>query len=293
MKVLNHYKSALVKPEITEDDLIYNLSRNTVPIVNEEYKIIFFQVAKVASSEWTRFFMRLNNDPSWCTNKRIHDREVNGLKYLTDFRKSDAEEMMTNTEWTKAVFVRHPKPRVLSAFLDKSVERSRHFVETSCKNYSAGGKDFDDCVDNHKDYGWFLHHITTKLAQNVHWRSIYSRIDEKWWPHVNFVGNMETLSDDAKALLQSTHSSVSGISAWDKIGKFGWSENERDCENTVNSTGVFLAQRDVRHTTSAREKMMKYYTPDLEKFVERHYADDLNNPYFQFDGIELFRDQKH
>mmetsp|Transcript_16980 Transcript_16980/g.25361 ORF Transcript_16980/g.25361 Transcript_16980/m.25361 type:complete len:338 (-) Transcript_16980:154-1167(-) len=285
--------NALGKPEITEDDIIYNLARNTVPIVNEEYKIIFFQVAKIASSEWTRFFIRLNKDPNWCTNERIHDREVNGLKYLTDFTKSDAEEMMTNTEWTKAIFVRHPKPRILSAFLDKAVERSHHFEETTCKAYSKKGGDLDDCLENHKEFSWFLKHITTTLPENVHWRSISSRIDEKWWPHINFVGYMESLSDDAKSLLQSIHSNVSGKSAWDEIGKFGWSDNERSCDNTVQSDGEFLAQRDARHKTSARDKMLMYYTPGLENFVERHYAEDLNTPYFQFDEVQLFRDQKH
>ncbi len=46
-------------PTLSELDLIYNPSRNTVPVVNEEYKLIFFLVAKAASSEWIRFLMRL------------------------------------------------------------------------------------------------------------------------------------------------------------------------------------------------------------------------------------------
>jgi hypothetical protein len=33
-------------------------------------------------------------------------------------------------------------------------------------------------------------------------------------------------------------------------------------------------------------------TPELEKFVKENYADDLNNPYFQFEPIELFKDGK-
>ena len=279
-------------PRLKLNDIIYSTERNTVPIVNEEYRIVFFQVAKVASSEWMRFFVRLNDDPTWCSNKRIHDKEENGLKYLSDFPREEAREMMTNPEWTKAVFVRHPKSRILSAFLDKAIEKSTHFIQNSCRVYWFRGENYDDCLNRHEDFDFFLQEITTTLPDNVHWRSIYSRIDEKWWPYINFIGNMENMSDDATALLTSIHSSVTGTSAWDKIGRSGWSDNERDCESTINSKGVFLGKRDQRHTTSARDKMLQYYTPELEDFVEKRYADDLNNNFFQFETIELFKQGK-
>ena len=38
--------------------------------------------------------------------------------------------------------------------------------------------------------------------------------------------------------------------------------------------------------------MLTYYTPELEKFVKERYSDDLDNPYFQFDSIELFKNDK-
>ena len=284
-------------PKLTKNDLIYNPKRNTVPIVNEEYKTIFFQVAKVASSEWTRFFIRLNNDPQWCSNDRIHDAKVNGLKYLSDYSIKEARQMMLNPEWTKAIFVRHPKPRILSAFLDKAVEKSEHFISDTCKVYWAKKQEtassYEDCLNNHENFDFFLHEITTTLEDNVHWRSIYSRVDEKWWPYMTYVGNMENLSDDAKTFLQSIHSDQTGKSAWETIGTSGWSDNERDCEHTERSESDFLAKRDIKHTTRARDKMLKYYTPELEEFVENHYKDDLENDFFDFEQIQLFKVDKH
>ena len=39
--------------------------------------------------------------------------------------------------------------------------------------------------------------------------------------------------------------------------------------------------------------MKQYYTtPELERFVETHWADDFNNPYFKFDEIKLFPEDK-
>ena len=278
-------------PIVTKNDLIYDAHRNTPPIVNEEYNTIFFQVAKAGSSEWTRFFLRLSNDSTWCSSERIHDTKKNGLKYLSDYTMEEARQMMIDPKWNKAIFVRHPKPRVLSAFLDKAVARSLFFTKTICKAYQKhDGKNIDDCLKYHENFDFFVKEIIPTNSLNVHWRTIYSRVDEKWWPYINYVGYMESLSDHAKTFLESIHSNIDGISAWDKIGKSGWSNNERRCKNAVNATGAFLAQQDIHHTTNARQKMLNFYTPELEKFIEDYYWDDLNNPYFQFKPIQLFEE---
>jgi len=240
---------------------------------------------------------------------------------------------MTSPKWTRAIFVRHPKPRLLSAFLDKAVTHSSHFANVTCTAYAmqaiqkdhGGGdsveefmadrayeREMKDCEDHQEDFSFFLYNVTTTLGGNVHWRSISSRIDEKWWPSINFVGNMEHLSQDAERFLKTIRSSKSsissgsngtaggigsvrgskgdsnsvGVTAWDVIGKTGWNGNERDCSI---GTSAFLAERVNRHQTSARDHMLGYYTPQLELFVENHYADDLNNHYFRFeDDIKLF-----
>lgn len=275
-----------IQTRLNPSDIIYATSRNTVPIVNEEYKTIFFQVAKAASSQWTRFFMRLEGNPEWCSDScRLHDRRVNKLSYLSDFSISDAEEMMKSSEWTKVIFVRNPKPRILSAFLDKAIVHSDHFGNFTCPVYAMKGGDLQQCVEKHQDFSFFVHNITTSLNKNVHWRSIYSRIDAKWWPFINFVGRMEYLATDTREFLQSIKSSRHGMSAWDFLGKTGWGDDERDCHGGNSS---FLGERDNHHQTNARDKMIQYYTPDLERFVEYHYADDFNNHFFRFDELQLF-----
>jgi len=193
--------------------------------------------------------------------------------------------MMTSSEWTKAIFVRHPKPRLLSAFLDKAINHTEHFDNFACPVYQRKGGDLEECIEMHVNFSFFLHKITTVLSNNVHWRSIFSRIDEKWWPSIDFVGNMENLSQDTEIFLKSLHSKVGGVSAWDRVGKTGWGDSERDCRG---GTSAFLGERDNGHQTNARDKMLEYYTPSLEIFVESHYADDLNNRYFHFEEVELY-----
>ena len=215
----------------------------------------------------------------------MHDPKHNKLSYLSDFPIEDAENMLKSKEWTKAIFVRNPKPRLLSAFLDRAIVHTYYFGNITCLVYANQGGDFDKCIENHQDFSFFLLNITTSLNKNVHWRSIYSRIDEKWWPFINYVGNMDNIAADTKDFLQSIKSSKTGMSAWDFMGKTGWGNDERDC-NGGNSP--FLGERDNHHQTNARQNMMAYYTPHLERFVEYHYADDFNNRYFHFEELTLF-----
>lgn len=280
-----------VHPWLKSSDLIYNGKRNTVPIVNEEYKVVFFLMAKVASTEFVRFFARLQDNPNWCS-ANIHRPYVHKLKMLNSYSVEEAQEMMTSPEWKKAIFVRHPKQRVLSAFLDKAIQYSDRFVGEYCKAYGKFA-DFDECVDKHEQFDFFLKKITTTLELDVHWRPIYSRIDEKWWPYIDFIGNMDTLRDDAEAFLSSIHSNVDGLSAWERIGTSGWGGKDNDdCTKNLENDMPFLGKSDPTHTTSAKEKMIKYYTPDLEAFVEQKYADDLQNPFFHFADIKLFPQRK-
>jgi hypothetical protein len=277
---------------LQENDLVYKPQRNTVPIVNEEYNLVFFLVAKAASSEFIRFLSRLQGSDHWCDSSGIHHKEINELRFLSDYPIEEAQEMMTSPKWHRAIFVRDPKPRILSAFLDKAVQHEKHFMRSNCPIWAEATADrggtLDECIEKHNSFEFFLRNITTTLNLNVHWRSIYSRVDEKWWPYMNYIAHMKDLSEDAEHFLSSIHSNIDGVSAWDRLGKTGWGDNERNCSATGHLP--FLAKKDSIHHTDARQRMRQYYTPELEKFVETHFADDYNNPYFHFSELKLFPD---
>jgi len=236
---LTYYENK--EAQLYVNDTIYykrNDRRLMSPAVNEEYKLVFFFIAKCASSEWKRMLVRMMGSPKWCA-RWIHKPEVNGLKFLYDYSIDEAQEIMTSPEWKRAVFVRNPKDRVLSAFLDKVVSHSQHFTSNMCPSYGRHGYDAQKCIDNHKDFGFFLKNITTTL-ENKHWMPIFNQIDNKWWPYINFIGNLENISEDASKLLQSVKSEKDEISAWEHWGKTGWSDDERDCE--AEGTQAFFAK---------------------------------------------------
>ena len=299
----HHFKSSILEtnqsssnqyhtthPWLKSSDLIYNNDRNTVPIVNEEYNIVFFLKAKVASTEFIRFFSRLQNNPNWCKTD-IHNSNVHQLTFLNDYSIDQAQAIMTNPKWKKVMFVRHPKARLLSAFLDKAKQYSERFVDEYCNTYERlKPNSFQDCVDNHEDFDYFVREITTTLDKDVHWRTIYSSIDEKWWPYISNFGYMDTLRDDAELILSSVYSNVDGVSAWDRISSYGWSgvKTNESCQDNLRSDSPFLGKGDIFHTTSANDKLKSYYSRELEAFVDERYADDLQNPFFHFGKVTLF-----
>eukprot|EP00559_Dactyliosolen_fragilissimus_P004376 CAMPEP_0184872700 /NCGR_PEP_ID=MMETSP0580-20130426/41436_1 /TAXON_ID=1118495 /ORGANISM="Dactyliosolen fragilissimus" /LENGTH=421 /DNA_ID=CAMNT_0027375535 /DNA_START=471 /DNA_END=1736 /DNA_ORIENTATION=- len=163
-------------PQVLETDRIYH-PRNG-PFVIEEYKLVFFTIPKVACSEWKRMFMRMNRHPKWCAKKlNAHIPSVNQLKYLSDYPTDIATAIMTSPAWTRAVFVREPKERVLSAFLDKAV-KEEYFARKccdklpneveikKCRRCRHGNIKIDDeksrraCVFSPQNFENFLHFVT-------------------------------------------------------------------------------------------------------------------------------------
>lgn len=281
------YQSYSTHPKVQKGDF-----SNEV-YVNEEFKFIFFPVAKAACTEWVRFFMRLNKSPLWCSNEYehgIHSIKHENIKFISDYTLEEQTEMMTSRDWTRAIFVREPKKRFLSAFLDKS--HNPDWLRNFCPTYASRGGNETECIERRHDFDFFVKKLTVTLDDNVHWLPCFDYIDEKWWPYMTFISTMKNLRDDAELLLKSVKSSIDGVSAWDRIGKHGWGANFKqydDCEDSEDSRS-FLAAKPKGHKTGASKlkKEKKFYTPEIERIVEERYVKDLHNPYFRFEEIKIF-----
>jgi hypothetical protein len=123
---------------VQQGDSIYARPEwDSAPIVLEEYKLIFFTIPKVGCTAWKQLFRRMMGYSDWknenVNNMQPWNPESNGLKYLYQYDRVTASEMMSSPEWTRAIVVRCPKERFLSAYLDKVVrELCRMFAGYSC-----------------------------------------------------------------------------------------------------------------------------------------------------------------
>jgi hypothetical protein len=236
---------------------------DAAPIVVEEYKLIFFTIPKVACTTWKQLFRRMMGDPDWKSQNATlympHNPEVNGLKYLWDYSIDEATELMTNPNYTRAIFVRDPKQRYLSAFLDKVMSNYGEFLTIKC---CATTK---DCLEKAQTTLGFL-----KLIHNCsdpHWDAQSYRMEPKYWKYINFVGHVENIQEDGTKLLKR-------IGAWDDYGAAGWGRN--------GTSTIFGTAEDQSHSTWSQWRVWQWYTPAIERQVEAFYAADYESPLFQF-----------
>ena len=230
------------------------------PFVVESHKLIFFSFPKVACTVWKQLFRRMEGYDVWIGKKaKIHDPLFNGLKYLTQYSLENATRIMNDPAYTKAAFVRDPKDRFLSAFLDKGLQQDGIFVLDHCCR-----TDKQCWPESNRSLAHFFE--LTKVCRDEHWIPMNERLDSKYLPLIDFIGSMDNQQEDAKRLLQI-------IGAWDDFGASGWGVN--------GTEQIFQSKSTVTHATSSNasdawNRMNKYYTPELERAVEERYAGDYD-----------------
>ena len=265
---------------------VYKKGWDRDPIVIEEYKLLFFTIPKVGCTVFNQLFRRMMGYEDWYIQKDPwipHQPGRNGLKYLNKYPLEQANHMMISPEWTRAVFVRDAKERVLSAYLDKvtiDTELRGGYIQRNCCKRGGWQKPKicdrvrlkkqkakeeikvtgDDC-----SFQCFLEDIIPR-CDDPHGRSSLQRIDEIFWPQMTFIGHFETLVDDTRRLLIQLRGG--NESAWDKYGKSGWGKHGNES---------IFASNSVTHATSAKQKMQQYYTPKLENMVKELYHADYES----------------
>ena len=259
-------------PQVKYGDWIYLKGDwDGSPIVLEEYKLVFFTAAKVGCTTFKMLFRRMMGFADWQVEEYERmlpwNPETNGLKYLYDYDRDRATEIMTSSEWTRAIFVRDPKERFLSAYLDKAVT-NQNYMQICC-NYKG------ECMQQARQslQGFFE---IVRYCNDAHWRQQSRRVDAQFWPFINFVGHMESIAEDTELLLKQ-------IGAWDQFGKQGWGEN-----SDAPIFGQKAGGAGRQHATNARAKLREFMTPELEIAVDDFYADDYSNPILGLNKTVVF-----
>ncbi|KAL7565636.1 hypothetical protein ACA910_018996 [Epithemia clementina (nom. ined.)] len=290
--------------------------------VVEEYKLLFFTTAKVSCTTWKLLFRKMmgfdDDSSSTVVKAMIHSPKHNQLKRLGNYSLDQATHIMTSPEWTRAIFVRDPMERFVSAYLDKGVGTS--FMEAvCCKNATTASTTPKvkrsssppiSCGAQIKQSPQAaLSIIRQGCPDNPHWRPQSKRISQKYLQHVNFIGRLETVQQDSETLLRR-------IGAWEKFGRTGWgvnrtdriflplalghnsdnvlkeAEQERQGQDSLSDTSsnVRKSYQNVadfkdgqHHATHASEKMEQYITTqELFDELMDFYRDDYDNPMFKF-----------
>jgi Sulfotransferase family len=282
------------------DDVVYTYGPwDGSPIVVESHKLLFFTIPKVGTTVWKQLFRRMEGYTDWMTDQHPlpHAPKRNGLQYLYDYPPMVADHMMTDPSWTRAIFVRDPQERLLSAYLDKGSQNpymqfhcctdnkpdndstnpneSLLYTKLQCDNPEPHRGPAASQADKETNPPLlsFLDFLTVVVpsCSDPHWNSQSLRIDNKYWPYINFIGHMETMEADAKRLLQQ-------IGAWDDYGSQGWPPKGE----------IFAGLGTVTHATDSKSKLSIYLdTPQVKKAVERIVEKDYQNQFLNLHKVEF------
>ena len=192
-----YYNNSLVK---SSDKIYSNIYLS--PIVFEDYKLIFFPIAKSGSTTWKLLFLRMagvqltKESPVGDVHRVIQGRRNSlrrynithakrKLKLLRHCNITYANRIMQDPAWTRAIFVRNPHARLLSAYLDKIVKNA----DLKLRRFSCHGR-FSG--PGPASFEAFVHALPS--CSNPHWMP-YSKYISKaeHWKSINFFGHMENL----------------------------------------------------------------------------------------------------
>lgn len=247
--------------QVLATDFIYQPGWGKAPIVVESHKLIFFTIPKVACSVWKQLFRRMEGYDDWKSGKiNVHNPKVNGLRYLNQYSLKNATRILNDPSYTKAVFVRDPKDRFLSAYLEKGLKENGHHVQVKCCP-----SDSNRCwPESNRSFAHFFD--VTRTCSDTHWNPMHERLEAKFLPLIDFIGSMDHLQEDAKQILQR-------IGAWEEYGASGWGVD--------GTERIFESKSSVNHATSgnskdAWERMKRYYTPELERAVQERFDRDYS-----------------
>ena len=214
-------------------------------VVDDEHKIMFCTIPKVASTTWKRVLADLRG-----LKQGIFVHRPGIWRRLSQYNVE--EKLLRLKTYFKFIFVREPMHRLLSAFKDKFIGKNRNFSKNIRKGIvkALRPNDFDPDGENNVTFAEFVQFYSSDLrTRNPHWRQ-YDDLCHPCVINYDFIGHLETLKEDAPLLLK-----MAGIE--DRV-TFPPIHNSTDSNDMI----TFYSTVPSKHIT----KLAEIYRNDFELF---------------------------
>ncbi|XP_014396898.1 PREDICTED: carbohydrate sulfotransferase 9 isoform X2 [Myotis brandtii] len=175
--------------------------------VEDKHKVLYCEVPKAGCSNWKRILMVLNGLAPSAYN--ISHDAVHYGKHLRKLDSFDLKGIHTRLNtYTKAVFVRDPMERLVSAFRDKFEHPNSYyhpvFGKAIIKKYRPNA--CEKALNNGSGVKFkeFVHYLLDShrpVGMDIHWEKV-SKLCYPCLINYDFVGKFETLEEDANYFLQ-------------------------------------------------------------------------------------------
>ena len=228
------------------------IERNTH--ISLSHKYIYFQVSKSASST-VKYYLQLAELKGTPWEGKVANVNKKYMSpHLSPFQlpHNRFKKILKSDNFKKITFVRNPYTRLLSCYLHRIIGQPK---SRSAKQLTAQMNRTDITDITFEEFIKFICQQQSKEMES-HWRVQYDEVlggEVKF----DFIGKQENLTDDIKSLLKYLYGSNEYI-------------------NVDNSTN------ESPQSTSASDKLNKYYTNELIDLVRTRYQND-----FEYFGYSL------
>ncbi|KAL0267683.1 UNVERIFIED_CONTAM: hypothetical protein PYX00_009878 [Menopon gallinae] len=180
-------------------------------LIDENRKVLFCYVPKVACTNWKRIFMLLTGKASNISQvMRIPSYKVHARNLFTSLQNYSAAEVdQILRDYTKFIFVRNPFERLLSAYhnkLEQHYDSSKYFqarfgkyiIKKFRKNPSNVSLEKGDDVT----FSEFVDYLTSSdsSSYNEHWQTV-TNLCHPCFINYDLIGKYETLISDSSFVL--------------------------------------------------------------------------------------------
>ncbi|XP_074843356.1 carbohydrate sulfotransferase 9 isoform X2 [Carettochelys insculpta] len=175
--------------------------------VEDRHKILYCEVPKAGCSNWKRILMVLSGLASSAYS--ISHDDVHYGKHLKKLDSYDLKGIQTRLNtYTKAIFVRDPMERLVSAFRDKFEHPNSYyhpvFGKAIIKKYRLNAHEESLKTGSGVKFKEFIQYLLDSqrpVGMDIHWEKI-SKLCYPCLINYDFIGKFETLEEDANYFLQ-------------------------------------------------------------------------------------------
>ncbi|XP_049684348.1 carbohydrate sulfotransferase 9 isoform X2 [Accipiter gentilis] len=175
--------------------------------VEDRHKVLYCEVPKAGCSNWKRVLMVLNGLAASAHN--ISHDDVHYGKHLRKLDSYDLKGIYTRLNtYTKAIFVRDPMERLVSAFRDKFEHANSYyhpvFGKAIIKKYRHNANEEALKTGSGVKFKEFIQYLLDShrpVGMDIHWEQV-SKLCYPCLINYDFIGKFETLEEDANYFLQ-------------------------------------------------------------------------------------------
>jgi len=249
----------------------FNMGKKSGPFdrlfIFPDAKLAFCGIPKAGITQWLQFLRFTFGAKDYQSNPH-YKRDKEALRF-DSMRPEVQISILKDPSWTRAVFIREPAERLLSAYLDK-VQRQENITFPEFIEAIAATQDAKAAKGMLKTI-------------NPHWRSqAFSCGLSHMMPHFNFVASLDNAANHTKALLKQ-------VGLWDIYGRYYRTSKKENLigqhsemilppASTEPATHGFQQKLvdTTGHNKGSSKMLNDFYTPDLMEKVKTLYAADFS-----------------